>query len=233
MFLLLRRSSRRWYSSSISGSILSGSTAAKGAIHDTANSNETVRTTGVESRYCISPRGDQGGGTDCPGYRTSSAEVLASRRVRRLATPARISADCIASNGATRSTRRNRSRSGRSAGQSSRTRGTLVMEPSREPADCGVHRLPITDNAPGSPQMVSLSGMGTTTTASNGFCVVSPQGSVLTGRCLVPNFGLPIGRCSSFPDAARCPRGARAARPGTHSCTNRGRVRVDFSRPCP
>jgi hypothetical protein len=78
--------------------------------------------------------------------------------------------------------------------------------------------LSITDNAPGSPQTVSLSGAGTTTNY------------MLTGDCYEPS---PTGHmCVGTPDPTQCPAGKPAVTTGISNCSPFGPVRVDTSTRC-
>ena len=78
--------------------------------------------------------------------------------------------------------------------------------------------LTVTDNAPGSPQTVSLSGMGVT------------SNYVLTGYCFHNIHGLP--NCQSTEDPAECPAGQRATTPSFVGCFFPHSASVDLSRSC-
>jgi hypothetical protein len=75
--------------------------------------------------------------------------------------------------------------------------------------------LSVTNNAPGSPQTVSLSGMGVT------------SNDTLTGKCVIPAGGR---SCYFDSDTAQCPPGQRAIRQGVTDCYNP--VLVDVGRSC-
>jgi hypothetical protein len=75
--------------------------------------------------------------------------------------------------------------------------------------------LSVTDNAPGSPQTVSLSGAGVTTNYK------------LTGSCVAPAGGR---SCYSASDSAQCPPGQPVKRLGSIECF--GPVPVDTGRSC-
>jgi len=75
--------------------------------------------------------------------------------------------------------------------------------------------LSVTDNAPGNPQTVSLSGMGVT------------SNDTLTGWCVIPAGGR---SCYFDSDTAQCPHGQRVKRQGVTDCY--GPVLVDTGRSC-
>jgi hypothetical protein len=75
--------------------------------------------------------------------------------------------------------------------------------------------LSVLDNAPGSPQTVSLSGTGVTTN------------STLTGECVIPAGGR---SCYFDSDHAQCPPGQPVKRPGSTQCFSE--VTVDTGQSC-
>jgi hypothetical protein len=79
--------------------------------------------------------------------------------------------------------------------------------------------LSINDNAPGSPQTVTLSGTGTTTSYT------------LTGECFYA--ADPAGnQCTGTPEPTLCPVGQPANTTSVRSCAISGSARVDTSRRC-
>jgi hypothetical protein len=80
--------------------------------------------------------------------------------------------------------------------------------------------LSVSDDAPGSPQIVSLSGTGSTSTP------------LLTGYCLVSSSVCTVPLISRIP-TDQCPRGRPAEHPiGNPYCPGPGHGTVDASRPC-
>jgi len=78
--------------------------------------------------------------------------------------------------------------------------------------------ISVTDNAPGSPQTVSLTGTGVT------------SNYILTGNCF--HHFVDSDYCGFTPDTAQCPAGARATTPTFTSCLQPRGVSVDASRSC-
>jgi hypothetical protein len=94
-------------------------------------------------------------------------------------------------------------------------------------------RLSINDNAPGSPQVVSLSGTGALGHGS-GYCTRNPGSSALDGYCF--HGGNPQTNCTVISEPTSCPVGAQAIMPTmvVGSCVYVKAVHyIDAGRLCP
>ena len=92
--------------------------------------------------------------------------------------------------------------------------------------------LSVTDNALGSPQTVSLSGIGTSSQAK-GFCVVNSNSPHrLTGNCLIPEVGPIVQECTFQAAPVSCPAGAEAIDPHFKLC-GYAVYTMDTARRCP
>lgn len=91
--------------------------------------------------------------------------------------------------------------------------------------------LSIADNAPGSPQTVSLTGTGTSSQVK-GWCEVNSLSHALTGTCITPEVGPIVQECFFQPASTSCPAGAPAIESHFKLC-GYAVYTIDTARTCP